>query len=88
MAFAPQRQVISSVVFEEFVMPSAVQSSFRLMASSNMPPAGRPESSRLVEADAIERGPIARVKTGKPLRSQVHGTWVARDKLAASKRQG
>ena len=54
MAFAPQRQVISSVVFEEFVMPSAVQSSFRLKASSNMPPADRPESSRLVEADAIE----------------------------------
>ncbi|MCB2065276.1 MAG: carotenoid oxygenase family protein [Erythrobacter sp.] len=59
----------------------------------NGPPgAGHPAdySSELwvVEADAIERGPIARVKTGKPLRSQVHGTWVARDKLAASKRQG
>ncbi len=39
----------------------------------------------VVEADAVENGPVARVKTGLALRSQVHGTWVARAKLAASK---
>jgi carotenoid cleavage dioxygenase-like enzyme len=39
----------------------------------------------VLEADAIEKGPIAKVKTGLPLRSQVHGAWVARDKLDASK---
>ena len=31
------------------------------------------------------KGPVAKVKTGLPLRSQVHGTWVSREKLAASK---
>ncbi|MGC1268975.1 MAG: carotenoid oxygenase family protein [Croceibacterium sp.] len=39
----------------------------------------------IVEADAVEKGPIAKVKTGLPLRSQVHGSWVSRDKLDASK---
>jgi carotenoid cleavage dioxygenase len=39
----------------------------------------------IVEADAIERGPIAKVKTGLALRSQVHGAWVSREKLDASK---
>jgi carotenoid cleavage dioxygenase len=39
----------------------------------------------IVEADAVERGPIAKVKTGLPLRSQVHGSWVSRAKLDASK---
>jgi carotenoid cleavage dioxygenase len=59
----------------------------------NGPPgAGDPSdySSELwvVEADAIEKGPIAKVKTGKALRSQVHGTWVAREKLENSARKG
>lgn len=39
----------------------------------------------IVEADAVERGPVAKVKTGLPLRSQVHGTWVSRERLDASK---
>jgi carotenoid cleavage dioxygenase-like enzyme len=39
----------------------------------------------VVEADAVENGPVARVLTGLPLRSQVHGTWVSRAKLDASK---
>jgi len=59
----------------------------------NGPPgAGDPSdySSELwvVEADAIEKGPIAKVKTGKALRSQVHGTWVSREKLENSIRKG
>ncbi|WAT17520.1 carotenoid oxygenase family protein [Aurantiacibacter sp. MUD11] len=59
----------------------------------NGPPgAGDPSdySSELwvIEADAVEKGPIARIKTGKALRSQVHGTWVAREKLANSKLSG
>jgi carotenoid cleavage dioxygenase len=40
----------------------------------------------VVEADEIEKGPIARVMTGRALRSQVHGAWVGRDRLVASKR--
>jgi carotenoid cleavage dioxygenase-like enzyme len=39
----------------------------------------------VVEADAVENGPVARVKTGMALRSQVHGTWVSREKMNASK---
>ena len=39
----------------------------------------------IVEADAIENGPIAKVKTGLALRSQVHGTWVSQAKLDASR---
>jgi carotenoid cleavage dioxygenase len=42
----------------------------------------------IVEADAVENGPVAKVKTGLPLRSQVHGTWVGREKLDTSKRIG
>ncbi len=38
----------------------------------------------IMEADNVEAGPIARVKTGLPLRSQVHGTWVNRERLDAS----
>ncbi len=39
----------------------------------------------IVAADEVEKGPIAKVKTGLPLRSQVHGSWVSREKLNASK---
>lgn len=39
----------------------------------------------VVEADAVENGPVAKVKTGLPLRSQVHGTWVSRERLNASR---
>lgn len=39
----------------------------------------------VIEADNVEQGPVAKVKTGLTLRSQVHGTWVSRAKLAASK---
>jgi carotenoid cleavage dioxygenase len=35
----------------------------------------------IMEADNVEAGPIAKVKTGLALRSQVHGTWVSREKL-------
>ncbi|MGB3794849.1 MAG: hypothetical protein WA957_00920 [Alteraurantiacibacter sp.] len=42
----------------------------------------------MVEADDIEAGAIAKIKTGKALRSQVHGTWVAREKLEDSCRKG
>jgi carotenoid cleavage dioxygenase len=38
----------------------------------------------IVEADAIENGPVARVKTGLALRSQVHGCWVSRARLDTS----
>jgi len=55
----------------------------------NGPPGVNPAdySSELwvVEADAVEKGPIAKARTGLPLRSQVHGTWVSRAKLDASK---
>ena len=53
------------------------------------PGAGPPHdySSELwiVVADEIEKGPIAKVRTGLALRSQVHGAWVGRAKLDASK---
>ena len=39
----------------------------------------------IIAADEIEKGPVAKVKTGLALRSQVHGAWVSRDKLDASK---
>lgn len=42
----------------------------------------------VIEADAIEQGPVARIKLGLPLRSQVHGTWVGREKLEASRVKG
>ena len=41
----------------------------------------------IVAADAVEAGPVAKVKTGLPLRSQVHGTWVSRARLEASRRK-
>ena len=39
----------------------------------------------IVEADAIDKGPLARIRTGRALRSQVHGTWVGREKLEKSR---
>ncbi|MCL6250335.1 carotenoid oxygenase family protein [Altererythrobacter sp. KTW20L] len=39
----------------------------------------------IVEADAVENGPVAKVKTGLALRSQVHGTWVSRERLDGSR---
>jgi carotenoid cleavage dioxygenase len=56
----------------------------------NGPPGQSPPhdySSELwvLEADAIENGPIAKVRTGLALRSQVHGAWVNRAKLDAGK---
>ena len=39
----------------------------------------------VVEADEVEKGPIAKVKTGLALRSQVHGAWVSRARLNSSK---
>jgi carotenoid cleavage dioxygenase len=36
----------------------------------------------------VANGPVAKVKTGLGLRSQVHGTWIAREKLQASKLTG
>ena len=42
----------------------------------------------IVEADNVEAGPIAKVRTGLALRSQVHGTWVNRAKLDASVLKG
>ena len=41
----------------------------------------------VVNAGEIASGPVAKVKTGLALRSQVHGTWVSRAKLEASKLQ-
>lgn len=59
----------------------------------NGPPgAGPPHdySSELwvIEADEVEKGPIARVRTGLALRSQVHGSWVGRERLEASRLEG
>ena len=39
----------------------------------------------IVNAGEVEKGPVAKVKTGLALRSQVHGAWVSRAKLDASK---
>jgi carotenoid cleavage dioxygenase len=39
----------------------------------------------IVNAGEVANGPVARVKTGLALRSQVHGTWVSRAKLSASR---
>jgi carotenoid cleavage dioxygenase-like enzyme len=39
----------------------------------------------VIEAGDVGNGPVARIKTGLALRSQVHGTWVSRDKLENSK---
>jgi carotenoid cleavage dioxygenase len=38
----------------------------------------------IVEADNVEKGPVAKVRTGLALRSQVHGSWVSRAKLDKS----
>jgi carotenoid cleavage dioxygenase len=35
----------------------------------------------IVDAGNVAAGPVAKVKPGLALRSQVHGTWVSRDKL-------
>ena len=42
----------------------------------------------IVNAGEVAKGPVAKVRTGLPLRSQVHGTWVSRAKLDASKLKG
>jgi carotenoid cleavage dioxygenase-like enzyme len=42
----------------------------------------------IVNAGEIAKGPVARVRTGLALRSQVHGTWVSREKLDASRLKG
>jgi carotenoid cleavage dioxygenase-like enzyme len=42
----------------------------------------------VIEAGDVGKGPVAKVKTGLALRSQVHGTWVSRDKLEASRLKG
>ena len=42
----------------------------------------------VIEADNPAKGPIAKVRTGLPLRSQVHGTWVSREKLDRSVLKG
>ena len=39
----------------------------------------------VVPADEVEKGPIAKIRTGLALRSQVHGAWVGRAKLEQSK---
>jgi carotenoid cleavage dioxygenase len=41
----------------------------------------------IVAADEVEKGPVAKVKTGLTLRSQVHGTWVSRAKLDAAQQK-
>jgi carotenoid cleavage dioxygenase len=41
-----------------------------------------------MEADNPTKGAIAKVKTGLALRSQVHGTWVSREKLDNSVLRG
>jgi carotenoid cleavage dioxygenase len=42
----------------------------------------------IVNAGEVANGPVAKVRTGLALRSQVHGTWGARARLDASKLQG
>jgi carotenoid cleavage dioxygenase len=42
----------------------------------------------VIEADNPAKGPIAKVRTGLPLRSQVHGAWVSREKLDRSVLKG
>ncbi len=42
----------------------------------------------IVNAGEVAKGPVAKVRTGLGLRSQVHGTWVSREKLDASKLTG
>ncbi len=42
----------------------------------------------IVEAGNIAAGPIAKVRTGIALRSQVHGCWVSRERMDASTLKG
>ena len=35
----------------------------------------------VIDAGHVAKGPVAKVRTGMPLRSQVHGTWVSRAKM-------
>ena len=42
----------------------------------------------VIDAGNVQAGPVARVKTGIALRSQVHGTWVSREEMANSVRKG
>ena len=42
----------------------------------------------IIDAGNVAKGPVAKVKTGLALRSQVHGTWVSRERLEASKLKG
>jgi carotenoid cleavage dioxygenase len=39
----------------------------------------------VIEADQVENGAIAKVRTGLTLRSQVHGCWVSRKQLSRAK---
>ena len=70
-------------------MPTSTRSSALKLTPTGPPGAGPPHdyASELwvVEADEIEKGPIAKVKTGLALRSQVHGAWVSREKLDGAK---
>ena len=56
-------------------------------APGEAPPHDYTSELWIIAADEVEKGPIAKVKTGLALRSQVHGTWVSRPKLDASKQQ-
>ena len=42
----------------------------------------------IVNAGEVAKGPVAKVKTGLSLRSQVHGTWVGREKMENSVLKG
>jgi carotenoid cleavage dioxygenase len=42
----------------------------------------------IVDAGNVAAGPVARVKVPTPLRSQVHGTWVSREKMDNSVLKG
>jgi carotenoid cleavage dioxygenase len=42
----------------------------------------------VVDAGNVAGGPVAKVKTGLALRSQVHGCWVSRERLDNSVRKG
>ncbi len=42
----------------------------------------------ILDAGNVAAGPVAKVRTGLALRSQVHGTWVSRDKLESSVLKG
>jgi carotenoid cleavage dioxygenase len=42
----------------------------------------------VVDAGDLAKGPVAKVKTGLALRSQVHGAWVSRERLDNSVLKG